>query len=298
MRLAISGASGLIGRAIHKSFVDTHDVLTIVRKNTTDSPHEVLWDPNSGFIEEQKLAGIDCVIHLAGENIAAQRWTGEQKERIRSSRVDGTSMLASSLATLPNPPRLFIGASAIGYYGNRGSEELTEDSAPGSSFLSSVVNDWEKASQPLRDKSIRVVNARFGIVLSRDGGALKQMLPVFRFGLGGKLGTGSQYMSWITLSDVVRAIEFCIQTNTISGAVNVCSPQAVTNVEFTRTLGWILHRPTFFAVPAVALRLVLGEMANELLLSGSYVLPNKLLKNGFQFEHPELEPALRAVLRI
>jgi hypothetical protein len=244
-----------------------------------------------------ELEGFDGVVHLAGESIAAGRWTEKKKRRIRDSRVRGTRLLAESLAGLQNPPRVFVGASAMGYYGDRGEEVLREESAPGTLFLSAVCREWESAAQPLSARGVRVVHARFGLVLGSSGGALAKMLPPFRLGLGGVLGRGDQYMSWISLDDAVGALLHALSTESLSGPVNAASPAPVTNREFTKTLGRVLGRPTIFPLPAWAARLIFGQMAEELLLASARLEPAKLLKTGFTFRHPDLETALRHVLK-
>lgn len=243
-----------------------------------------------------RLNGVDAVVHLAGENIASGRWTKAKKERIRDSRVNGTRNLCESLSLLPEPPRVLVCASAIGYYGDRGEIALTEADQPGRGFLPEVCTAWERATKPATDEGIRVVNLRIGIVLTPEGGALQQMLLPFQLGLGGKVGNGRQYWSWISLPDLVRAIQFAIETESLSGAVNAVAPNPVTNEVFTQKLGRVLRRPTLVPLPAFAARLVLGEMADDLLLSSIRVVPQKLQNAGFEFEHPELERALRAVL--
>jgi uncharacterized protein (TIGR01777 family) len=243
-----------------------------------------------------RLDGFDAVVHLAGENIAAGRWTESVKERIRKSRVDGTQLLSRALARLKQPPRAVVQASAVGFYGNRGDESLTESSPRGQGFLPAVCVAWEAAAEPAEKQGIRVVFLRFGVILSRKGGALKKMLLPFRLGVGGVIGDGSQYMSWITLDDAVAAIQHALSTEGLRGPVNVVSPQPVTNRGFTRTLGRALGRPTVFPMPAFAARLAFGEMADALLLSSQRVLPDRLLGSGYSFRHPDLEPALRHVL--
>ena len=236
------------------------------------------------------------MVHLAGEGIASKRWSAAQKSRILSSRTLSKSLLAESLASLKTPPKTFLSASAIGFYGDRGEETLSEASQRGGGFLADVTDAWEKSSLAVLKQEIRLVNLRFGIVLSKDGGALKQMLPPFLLGLGGRLGTGAQYMSWVSLADSVRAIEHLILNASVNGPVNIVAPTPVTNSEFTKTLGLVLHRPTFFPVPESLLRLALGEMADQLLLSSMRVLPSVLQSTKFTFLHDNLECALRDVL--
>ena len=256
----------------------------------------VTWNPESGLLSFVACSGVDAVVHLAGENIASGRWNAAKKLRIRDSRVIGTHRLCKALASMPNPPRVLVCASAIGYYGERGDQRLVEIEPPGRGFLPEVCTQWERATQPAVDAGIRVVNLRIGVVLSPDGGALKQMLLPFQFGLGGKVGSGRQYWSWISLPDLVRSILFAVEEESLTGPVNAVAPDAVDNAEFTRVLGRVLRRPTLFPLPGFMARLVLGEMADELLLASIRVVPEQLRKHGFEFEHPDLETALRAVL--
>lgn len=295
MKTLISGSAGLIGSELVSFLSQQGDqVVRLVRR--TPISGEIQWDPIAGTIEANKLEGFDALIHLAGDPIAAGRWTPQKKARIRDSRVIGTQLLAESLARLTRPPKVFVCASAIGYYGNRGDEILTEESSPGSGFLGKVGQEWEKATEPAIQKGIRVVNLRFGIVMSPKGGALKLMLPPFRMGAGGVLGNGRQIMSWVALDDVVGAIQFALTHDSLQGPVNVVAPQPVANLQFTKTLGKVLKRPTLFPVPAFAVRLLFGEMADEALLASARVAPMKLKAAGFSFRHPELEGALRAML--
>ena len=236
------------------------------------------------------------MIHLAGENIGAKRWTPQQKQKIADSRIRSTSLLVDSISRLDNPPRLLICASAVGYYGNRGDELLTEASTPGNGFLCEVCRDWEAEALKAGSFGLRVVCLRTGMVLSREGGTLERMLPMFKMGLGGSFGSGNQYWSWIALDDFVRAVEFIIEHNQLSGPVNLVAPNPITNSEFTRTLARALHRPAFFPVPAPVLRLALGEMADSLILSSQKVQPKLLLDAGFNFNHPTLASALEAIL--
>jgi len=242
------------------------------------------------------LDGFDAVIHLAGESIAEGRWNEEKKKRIRESRVKGTKLLGDALANVSRPPKSLIGASAIGYYGNRGDEILTETSAPGDGFLADVCVEWEKATQLATEKGIRVVNTRFGIILSPEGGALAKMLTPFRMGVGGKIGTGKQWMSWIALDDVVEGVMYALTNESLRGPVNFVAPNPVTNAEFTKTLGRVLSRPTFFPVPAFAARVAFGEMADALLLSSQRVAPTRLKAGGYQFSYSELRSALSHLL--
>ena len=297
MNVLVSGSSGLVGSALIPLLTTRGMVVRrLVRQRGERGGDDVFWDPQAGHIEREKLEGLDAVIHLAGENIAGGRWTQDQKRKIRESRVEGTRFLAETLAKLDRRPRALICASATGYYGNRGDELVDEDSSPGTGFLADVSQAWEQATEPARQAGIRVVNVRFGVILSAHGGALRKMLLPFRLGLGGRIGSGRQYLSWISIEDAIGAIYQALTDESLSGPVNVVSPEPVTNREFTRTLGKVLHRPTVFPLPAVAARVVMGEMADELLLASTRVRPKRLLAAGYSFRHPELETALRAVL--
>lgn len=304
IRIAITGSSGLIGTALRRSLAARGDeVLRLVRHGGEPSDaHEtdVLWDPgdvSAPVTNLDLLEGLDAVVHLAGENLADGRWTAAKKRRIWRSRSVPTHALSLLLAGLERKPRVLISASAIGIYGDRGEESVTELADPGNGFLPDVVRAWEQAADPARAVGIRVVHVRFGAVLSPAGGALKKMLPVFRVGLGGKLGGGQQWMSWVSLRDAVAAIEFLMDHETVAGAVNVVSPQPVRNVEFTRALGSALHRPAVLAVPKFALRAAFGEMADEALLSSTRVVPEVLLAEDFRFQDVDLASSLSAMLR-
>ncbi len=296
--IVVSGASGLVGSALCQEIENRQwSARRLVRRNSISGlPNSIPWNPEIGSLNFTGLSGTDAVVHLAGENIASGRWNAAKKLRIRDSRVIGTHRLCKSLASMPNPPRVLVCASAVGYYGERGDQPLTEAELPGRGFLPEVCTHWERATQPAVDAGIRVVNLRIGVVVSPDGGALKQMLLPFQFGLGGKIGSGRQYWSWISLRDLVRSILFAVEGESLTGPVNAVAPGAVTNSEFTRVLGRVLRRPTLFPLPGFMARLVLGEMADELLLASIRVAPEQLQKHGFEFEHPDLETALRAVL--
>jgi uncharacterized protein (TIGR01777 family) len=298
-KILISGASGLIGTSlIRASGANQISLTRLVRKSRPESQQEICWSPqfSPAMADAAQLEGFDAVIHLSGANIGAHRWTAAYKREIVESRVQSTHALAQLLAGLKNPPRAFLCASATGIYGNRGDEILTESSAPGSGFLAETCVQWEAAAQPAKDAGIRVVHLRFGAGLSLEGGALAKLLPIFRMGLGGKLGSGKQWMSWMSLPDVVSAIFHIIQEAQLSGPVNMVSPILVTNAEFTRTLANVLHRPAIFTVPAFALRIVVGEMADEAVLASTRVLPARLAETGFHFQHARLALALETLL--
>lgn len=290
MRVILSGATGFIGSEVSRRLQARGDSVVPIAR----APREgaVVW-PEGEALKSAQLEGFDAVIHLAGESVSA-RWSEAKKQRIADSRVARTRMLCEALATLNTPPRVLICASAIGIYGDRGSESLDEDSARGDGFLASVCRDWEAATAPVEGR-MRVAQARFGVVLSRHGGALKEMLPPFRAGLGGPLGNGSQFMSWITLGDAARAVLHALD-NEIAGPFNVTAPSPVRNREFARKLGRALHCPALLPTPALVLRLLFGQFANETLLSSARVLPRRLLENGFQFEHAGVADALQATL--
>jgi len=298
MRILITGSTGMIGTALLPMlFRRGHEVIRLARPGTAAGTGVFNWDPLKGTIDLAALERLDGVVHLAGENIARRRWTAAQKERIRESRVRGTSFLSESLARLTSPPRVCVSASAIGYYGDRGDEILREESAPGSGFLSQVCVAWESATKAAEDRGIRVVHLRTGMVLSKAGGALDRMLPVFRVGAGGVIGNGRQYMSWIAVDDVGGAILQALATDSLRGAMNTVAPAPVTNYEFTKTLGRVLSRPTVFPLPAFAARLALGEMADELLLASQRVEPARLVATGYQFCFSDLEAALSHLLQ-
>lgn len=268
----------------------------LVRSRPAPGSSDVAWDPVAGTIDAGALQGTEAVVHLAGEGIASRRWNAEHKRRVLDSRVQGTRLLSETLAKLDPRPQVLVSASAVGYYGDRGDETITEDSPPGQGFLAEVCTQWEAAAAAAVDAGIRVVHPRTGIVLSPEGGALKTQLPLFRFGLGGRLGSGRNWVPWISLDDEVGAIVHCIDHD-LRGPVNLTAPSPVTNAEFTKALGRVLGRPTVVAAPNFALGIVLGrEMAKELLLAGQRALPTRLQQSGYAFRHPELEGALRDLL--
>ena len=328
MRVLITGSRGLIGGALVSAVKARGDeVVRLVRPtkpqagrsllrqfrlrrefaerelartsgSTASRPEQsVVWDPFSQYVEREGLEGIDAVVHLAGENIAARRWSLAQKARIRDSRVDGTRLICETLAALTARPQLLISMSGISYYGDRGQDIVDESSTQGHGFLAQVCQDWESATEPARRAGIRVVNLRCGVVLSREGGALAQMLFPFRLGLGGVIGSGKQYWSWIAIEDVVRSVLHLFDHVDVEGPVNCTAPEPVTNSEFTAALGRVLHRPAVLPVPAPLARLALGEMAQELLLASTRAVPKKLLDSGYESSFPRIEPALSRLLR-
>jgi uncharacterized protein len=298
MDVAIAGANGLIGRALSASLrSDGHRVLRFQRGGVT-AGDTIGWDPDAGRIDAPALEGIDAVVHLAGEGIGEHRWTDEQKRRIRDSRVRGTAVLAAAVASRERKPHVLVSASAIGYYGDRGSEVLTEESAPGDDFLAQVCIAWEGEAAPATEAGVRTVFTRSGIVLDAHGGALKNMLLPFKLGLGGRQGSGKQWMSWIAMADEIGAIRFAIENDALSGPANLVAPNPVTNVEFAATLGRALHRPTFLPTPLLPLKLRFGaELVETLLLVSQRVAPAQLQAAGYEFQFESLEAALRAVIR-
>ena len=293
MKILVSGSTGLIGSAL-VSFLETrgHEVTCLVRSRTARDG-QIYWNPESGELEPIHLEGSDATVHLAGENIASGRWTDKRMARIRSSRVNGTKLLCGTLAKLSKPPKVLLCASAIGFYGDRGEELLTEESSGGTGFLAEVCRDWEAAVRPATERGIRTVNLRFGVVLSTAGGALTKMLTPFRMGVGGRIGTGRQFMSWLSLDDAIGAVYHALVTHTLSGPINTVAPNPVTNLEFTKSLGRILRRPTIAPMPAFAARLAFGQMADELLLGSTRVEPALLKSINYDFHHPVLDAALR-----
>jgi uncharacterized protein len=294
-KIAISGASGLVGSALtHALEAQGQTVIRLVRRPPRDAG-EVAWDPRREQLDLPGLDGVDAVVNLAGENLF-RLWTPNAKTRIRASRVIGTGALARALASLPNKPRVMLSGSAVGFYGSRGDEPLDETSPPGDDFLASVCKEWEAATSPASDAGIRVVMSRTGLVLTPRGGALAKMLLPFRLGLGARFGSGNQWMSWISLSDMINALIHLIRNDALSGPVNLVSPNPVTNREFTRTLGYVLGRPTLFVVPRFAAELVFGEMGDSTILASQRARPKRLLESGFEFSEPTLEAALRGEL--
>jgi hypothetical protein len=293
MRLLVTGASGLIGSALGRRAGEAHEIVRLTRSEPGEA-RAFRWDPAAGEIDAAALDGVDAIVHLAGESVAG-RWTESKKRRIRDSRVLGTRLIAETAAARDPGPSTMVCASAIGYYGDRGDQPVDESSPPGKGFLAGVVQEWERAADPARAAGIRVVHMRFGIVQSAQGGALRAQLPLFRLGLGGRVGGGRQYVSWVAIDDVVSAIEHALGSERLEGPANVTAPEPVTNADYARTLGRVLHRPAVLPGPAPAVRLALGEFAGEI-LTGQRVLSRRLLEEGFEFRYPELEGALRHVL--
>jgi uncharacterized protein (TIGR01777 family) len=302
MKVIITGSGGLVGRALVRSLLaDGHSVTRLVRGGAqqfrTPGSAAVEWNPESGTVDAKDLEGHDAAVHLAGEPVAEGRWDDEKKRRILDSRVKGTRLLAETLAGLNEKPRVLVSASATGFYGDRGAEVMREESASGEGFLSEVCREWEKATLAASQAGIRVVHPRIGFVLSGEGGGLPRMLTPFKMGVGGKVGNGRQYVSWITLEDLVRVIRRAIEDETLRGPVNAVAPGAVTNEEFTKALGRVLGRPTILPVPVFALRLAFGEVADAVMLSSTRVEPARLKEAGFDFKDSEIESALRHVIK-
>lgn len=295
MRVAITGSHGLIGSAVASALRARGDGVVRVVRGDAGSPADVVWDPAGGRIDAPRLEGIDAVVHLAGETLAS-RWTPEQKEAIRGSRLLGTDLLARALAGLATRPRVLVSVSAVGVYGNRGDELLTESSAPGTGFLADVCRGWEAAADPARLAGIRVTHPRFGVVLAGSGGILARIVPIFRLGAGGPLGHGRQYLPWVAIDDAVGAILLALDRDELDGPLNVVAPHPLTNREFTSALGHVLGRPAVIPVPAPALRALFGEMADEALLASQRVEPVRLAGAGYAHRFGELDSALRHVL--
>jgi uncharacterized protein (TIGR01777 family) len=297
MKVILGGASGLIGSSLARALrADGHRVVRLVRGRPARDATEIAWDPDTARIDAAALEGADAAVNLAGTSIARWPFTGGHRRRVLESRTRSAALLARAIASTSNGPRVLVSASAVGYYGNRGDEPLDERSGAGTGFLAEVCRAWESANDPASQAGTRVVTTRFGIVMSGQGGALAAMRVPFQLGLGGRLGNGEQYLSWVSITDVVRAIRYAIEREELRGPVNVTSPEPVTNAEFTRTLGRVLRRPTILTIPAGVLKLLLGRLADETLLTSQRVAPARLLESGFTFREPELEGALRSAL--
>ena len=298
LNIAVSGSSGLIGQALVEALTEKgHTIHPIVRGPDVRRKNYIVWLPSGVDFDASQLEGIDAVVHLAGEPIGEGRWSSQTKIRIRASRVDGTKSLASAIPKLNKPPRVFLCASAIGYYGVDGQDQLMDESgAQGDGFLADVCGEWEAASQAAATETTRLVNLRFGVVLAKDGGALKKMLLPFKMGVGGVIGSGKQWMSWISLKDVVRAIEYSIENEALRGPINVVSPEPITNKEFTKALGDVLRRPTLFPVPKFGMKAMFGEMGEQTVLSNQRILPQQLIDSGFSFDFPDIKSALTDIL--
>jgi uncharacterized protein (TIGR01777 family) len=295
MRIAVTGSTGLIGSALARSLAsDGHTVVGLVRREP-QTPDEVRWDPRSGYVDTKGLAGCQAVVNLAGAPIGARRWTDQYKQEIRDSRVLGTAAVARAVASMDTPPEVLVCGSATGIYGDTGDRAMDEDGEPGHGFLATVCREWEAAADPAREAGIRTVHARTGVVIARHGGAWGRLFPLFRAGLGGRLGNGRQYWSFIALRDEVAALRHIIDTPALSGPVNLTAPEPVTNREVTAAMGRVLRRPTFATVPAPVVRIALGELADDV-LGGQRVLPRRLLESGFSFACPDIDSAIRACL--
>jgi uncharacterized protein (TIGR01777 family) len=293
MKILISGSHGLLGSALCSALQAAgHDLTRLIRQ----PGNGLVWNPETGSIDKNTLEDFEAVIHLAAENIGSGVWTVRKKEKIKSSRLNGTTLLANTIGILNRPPTVFISASATGYYGDRGSAILDETSTAGENFLARVCQGWEKATEPALQAGVRVVQTRFGLVLSSLGGILNNLRLPFKFGAGAIMGTGTQYQPWVAIDDAVAAIEYILDNSALSGPVNIVAPQAVTNYEFTAILGQVLRRPMMFSLPAPLLKLAPGNMARELLLASTRVVPRKLNDSGFMFKFPQLEPALQFIL--
>jgi len=291
LTVAIAGASGFLGTSLVRHLTaEGYSVRRIGRSSSRGADFQ--WDLDAGRLDPAALDGADAVVNLTGENIA-QRWTSSHKRAILGSRLRSTELLAKTMTAVRTPPRVFVSTSAIGFYGSRGDDVLDESAASGAGFLADVVRQWEQAATPARDAGIRVVHPRMGLVMHPDGGALAKLLPIFNVGGGGKIGKGTQWMSWVGRHDAMRALAFLMTNGAMSGPVNVTAPNPATNAQFSHTLGQVLHRPALATVPEFAVKLMFGEMGEETVLAGQRVIPQRLLNAGFRFEYPELAPALR-----
>ncbi len=298
MKVLLAGSSGLVGIALILALKKQgHEVTRLVRKKTSEE-NTFFWDPAQGEIDEKALVGQDAVINMCGDNVASGLWTTKKRKRILDSRTQTTGLLVTKMKEMTSPPKIFINASAMGFYGDQGETLLTEDYPSGGGFLAEVCQKWEEAADEIKGSSVRLVKLRIGVVLDLEGGALQKMLPAFKCGVGGRLGSGKQYMSWISLADVISITLFALENEGVSGALNTVAPNPVTNSEFTQILGKVLGRPTVLPAPAFALKLVLGDMAKEMLLASTRVSPQKLIDAGYTFQDENLEDALRNILDV
>jgi uncharacterized protein (TIGR01777 family) len=296
VKVVVTGSSGLIGSALVANLrADGHEVRRLVRR-VPRADDEIQWHPSSGYLEPEAVDGVDAVVHLAGAGIGDHRWTDDYKQEIRASRVNGTTAIATAIATAASPPRVLVSGSAVGYYGDTGENAADESTPSGEGFLASVVREWEAAGKPAAEAGVRVATIRTGIVLSRDGGLLGQVLPLFRLGLGGRLGSGRQWMSWVSIADHVAAVRFLLDNDDISGPVNVTAPEPARNREFTKALARVVHRPAIAIVPSPALKLALGGFAEEGALVSQRVLPTRLEDAGFTFTFADIDAALGALV--
>lgn len=295
MRIAITGSTGLIGSALTRSlFADGHKVVRLVRREPA-APNEVRWDPERQYVDTKGLIGSDAVVHLAGAGVGDHRWTAAYKKRIRDSRVLGTAAIAEAVATLDTPPQVLVCGTAVGFYGDTGDRAVDETAPPGDGFLADVCQEWEDAADPAREAGVRTAFARTGLVVAREGGAWGRLFPLFKAGLGGRLGNGRQFWSFIALHDEIAALRYIVDTPELSGPVNLTAPEPLTNSQVTAAMGRVLRRPTVFAVPAPVIRAVLGEFAHDV-VGSQRVIPRKLLDSGFAFAFPEIDTAIRAAL--
>lgn len=297
MKIVISGGSGMVGVALTAALKsEQHEVWHLVRPGPALKQNDIRWDPHSAQVDVPALEGADVIVHLSGASVAHGRWTKERKEILRSSRIDSTRVLVDSMAKLTKPPKVFISASAVGYYGSRGDELLPESSSPGRDFLALLARDWEAEANRAAQAGIRTVILRFGVIFAQKGGALEQMVRPFRLGVGGRIGDGRQWLAWVALDDVVRVIQLAIVNPEMNGAYNTVAPEPVRNADFAKAVGRVLHRPAILPSPKFALRLALGEMADALLFASQRAIPEKLQQLGYKFQFADLETTLRAML--
>lgn len=296
VKILVTGSTGLVGSKLVPYLVSCGHDVDRLKRGEPQNGGDPVWAPSKNQLEASQLEGYDAIVHLAGENIASGRWTDDKKRSLRDSRINGTNLIVEALSKLKEPPKVLVTASAIGFYGDRGEEELTEESKKGNGFLADLCKDWEETARKAEDIGIRTVNLRIGVVLSPEGGMLQKILPPFQMGAGGRIGSGEQYMSWISIDDLVKVIHHVVEDDSAKGPVNAVAPEPVTNSAFTEALGKVLSRPTIFPVPEFGAKLAFGEMAEELMLASSKVIPEKLISKGYQFSQPKIEGALRHVL--